>query len=54
MVNDFLFWEERLSRQVNWPGMKEQTVKLIECPRDAWQGLPRKIPTEFKVRYLRR
>ncbi len=33
--------------------MKEQTVKLIECPRDAWQGLPRKIPTELKVRYLR-
>ena len=34
--------------------MKEQTVKLIECPRDAWQGLPRQIPTEFKVRYLRK
>jgi hydroxymethylglutaryl-CoA lyase len=32
--------------------MKEQTVKLIECPRDAWQGLPRQIPTELKVRYL--
>src|SRR4029079_10114828 len=33
--------------------MQEQTVKLIECPRDAWQGLPRQIPTEIKVRYLR-
>jgi hydroxymethylglutaryl-CoA lyase len=33
--------------------MKEQTVKLIECPRDAWQGLPRQIPTDLKVRYLR-
>ncbi|MGI8891702.1 MAG: hydroxymethylglutaryl-CoA lyase [Chthoniobacterales bacterium] len=33
--------------------MKEQIVKLIECPRDAWQGLPRQIPTEMKVRYLR-
>ncbi|MBA3832742.1 MAG: hydroxymethylglutaryl-CoA lyase [Chthoniobacterales bacterium] len=32
---------------------KEQTVTLIECPRDAWQGLPRKIPTEQKVQYLR-
>jgi len=32
--------------------MKEQTVKLIECPRDAWQGLPRQIPTELKVQYL--
>lgn len=28
-------------------------VKLIECPRDAWQGLKRKIPTELKARYLR-
>jgi hydroxymethylglutaryl-CoA lyase len=29
------------------------TVKLIECPRDAWQGLPRQIPTPLKVEYLR-
>ncbi len=29
-------------------------VKLIECPRDAWQGLPDVIPTEEKVDYLRR
>jgi hydroxymethylglutaryl-CoA lyase len=28
-------------------------VTLIECPRDAWQGLRRQIPTELKVRYLR-
>jgi hydroxymethylglutaryl-CoA lyase len=28
-------------------------VKLIECPRDAWQGLHRQIPTERKVKYLR-
>lgn len=30
-----------------------EELKLIECPRDAWQGLPRQIPTEMKVRYLR-
>jgi hydroxymethylglutaryl-CoA lyase len=29
------------------------TVKLVECPRDAWQGLPEMIPTETKVNYLR-
>jgi hydroxymethylglutaryl-CoA lyase len=29
------------------------SVKLIECPRDAWQGLNRQIPTELKARYLR-
>jgi hydroxymethylglutaryl-CoA lyase len=28
-------------------------IKLIECPRDAWQGLPDFIPTEAKVAYLR-
>jgi hydroxymethylglutaryl-CoA lyase len=29
-----------------------ESVKLIECPRDAWQGLPRQIPTQRKVEYL--
>jgi hydroxymethylglutaryl-CoA lyase len=29
------------------------TIKLIECPRDAWQGLPDLIPTEAKVAYLK-
>jgi hydroxymethylglutaryl-CoA lyase len=28
-------------------------IKLIECPRDAWQGLPEFIPTETKVAYLK-
>jgi len=28
-------------------------LTLIECPRDAWQGLNRQIPTELKARYLR-
>jgi hydroxymethylglutaryl-CoA lyase len=32
---------------------KTQTVKLIECPRDAWQGLPKTIPVEIKADYLR-
>jgi hydroxymethylglutaryl-CoA lyase len=30
-----------------------ETVKLVECPRDAWQGLPDFIPTEYKVSYLK-
>jgi hydroxymethylglutaryl-CoA lyase len=29
------------------------TVKLIECPRDAWQGLQGQIPTHLKVDYLK-
>jgi hydroxymethylglutaryl-CoA lyase len=33
--------------------MLNDPVKLIECPRDAWQGLKRQIPTDLKVRYLR-
>src|SRR6201989_395343 len=28
-------------------------VKIIECPRDAWQGLPVPIPSEIKADYLR-
>jgi hydroxymethylglutaryl-CoA lyase len=29
-----------------------QIVKLVECPRDAWQGLPDFIPTDYKAEYL--
>jgi hydroxymethylglutaryl-CoA lyase len=28
-------------------------IKLIECPRDAWQGLSELIPTDTKVEYLK-
>jgi hydroxymethylglutaryl-CoA lyase len=30
-----------------------EPVKIIECPRDAWQGLPQQIPAEVKADYLR-
>jgi hydroxymethylglutaryl-CoA lyase len=33
--------------------MLRDPVKLIECPRDAWQGLRGQIPTELKASYLR-
>jgi hydroxymethylglutaryl-CoA lyase len=29
------------------------SVKLIECPRDAWQGLPQLIPAGEKAAYLK-
>jgi hydroxymethylglutaryl-CoA lyase len=29
------------------------TVTLVECPRDAWQGLPGQIPADLKVDYLK-
>ena len=29
------------------------SITLIECPRDAWQGLPGQIPTAVKVDYLK-
>src|SRR5512146_1692972 len=29
------------------------SIKLIECPRDAWQGIKGQIPTDIKVAYLR-
>jgi hydroxymethylglutaryl-CoA lyase len=28
-------------------------ITLVECPRDAWQGLPGQIPTGTKVEYLK-
>src|ERR1700678_3804154 len=31
-----------------------ELVKIVECPRDAWQGLPGQIPVEVKVEYLRK
>jgi hydroxymethylglutaryl-CoA lyase len=30
-----------------------ESVKLIECPRDAWQGLKSQIPTYLKLDYLK-
>lgn len=33
--------------------MKDQ-VKIVECPRDAWQGLHSQIPAEAKANYLRK
>jgi hydroxymethylglutaryl-CoA lyase len=29
-----------------------ETVTIVECPRDAWQGLPEIIPAEVKIDYL--
>ena len=33
--------------------MGTEAVKIIECPRDAWQALPQQIPAEVKADYLR-
>jgi hydroxymethylglutaryl-CoA lyase len=30
-----------------------EAVKIIECPRDAWQGLKGQLPTDIKVNYLK-
>jgi hydroxymethylglutaryl-CoA lyase len=32
----------------------DNLIKIVECPRDAWQGLPVQIPAELKAEYLRR
>jgi hydroxymethylglutaryl-CoA lyase len=29
-------------------------IKIVECPRDAWQGLPALIPAQQKAEYLRK
>ena len=33
--------------------MSERVVKLVECPRDAWQGLRGQIPAYIKTDYLK-
>jgi hydroxymethylglutaryl-CoA lyase len=33
--------------------LRANSVKLIECPRDAWQGLKGHIPADIKVEYLK-
>jgi hydroxymethylglutaryl-CoA lyase len=33
--------------------MSTPPVKIIECPRDAWQAMPQLIPPEVKADYLR-
>jgi hydroxymethylglutaryl-CoA lyase len=33
--------------------LETRNLKLIECPRDAWQGLKGQIPAEVKAEYLR-
>jgi len=30
-----------------------KTLKIIECPRDAWQGMQGQIPTDLKADYLK-
>jgi len=32
----------------------KNAVKIIECPRDAWQGLPNQIAPDVKADYLRK
>src|SRR6202171_6244422 len=32
--------------------LRADSIKLIECPRDAWQGLKGQIPSDIKRTYL--
>ena len=32
--------------------LRADSIKLIECPRDAWQGLKGQIPSDIKRAYL--
>jgi hydroxymethylglutaryl-CoA lyase len=48
----FLRTREGILQVSGGDSVVRKTVKLIECPRDAWQGLNRQIPTQLKARYL--
>src|SRR6266540_1308241 len=39
-------------RITHFLGPMVDSVKLIECPRDAWQGLKGQIPADLKINYL--
>jgi hydroxymethylglutaryl-CoA lyase len=49
--------KSRTPRFLKQVSIREKTVsdlvKIVECPRDAWQGLPALIPTEQKAAHLR-
>lgn len=47
------FTRNALSGTEKRQNISMERVKLIECPRDAWQGLPEVIPTETKAKYVR-
>src|SRR6266481_1370110 len=50
------WWPWFLCSSITSPGVERkmiEQIKLIECPRDAWQGLPDIIPTEYKAEYLK-
>jgi hypothetical protein len=47
-ICDFVIPLNRYQRIV----MANEPVKLVECPRDAWQGLPQQS-LKLKVEYLR-
>src|SRR5271155_5609595 len=42
-------WEQLLKES----NTVTNVVKIIECSRDAWQGLPKNMPAEVKADYLR-
>src|SRR5580765_7401739 len=33
--------------------LRTNSVKLVECPRDAWQGLKSQVPTFIKTDYIK-
>jgi hydroxymethylglutaryl-CoA lyase len=43
-----------VTRAESQPGTISKQITIVECPRDAWQGLSRVIPTDEKVEYLER
>jgi len=41
-----------LGDQPNQGPVNQEQITIVECPRDAWQGLRQIIPTDEKIRYL--
>lgn len=43
-----------MALKIGAPEKHLENVTIVECPRDAWQGLEQVIPTEEKIAYLQR
>jgi hydroxymethylglutaryl-CoA lyase len=52
LCNLYAFFFDSRFLQVKETALTEP-VKLIECPRDAWQGLSDVIPPDYKAEYLK-
>ena len=49
----FVYEGPSLVKRINKSMLKVNSeIKIIECPRDAFQGIQQFIPTDLKIKYI--